>query len=432
MKLLRSHAGRAAALCAFLFATLTPSIARADAIDTGDTAWLLVSSAFVLFMTPGLALFYGGMVRRKNVLSTFMFVHFALAIVTLQWVLVGYSLAFGRSHGGLIGGFEHVLLRGVDGARGSVPAMAFMAFQMKFAIITPALIAGAFVERMKFSAYIAFALAWITLVYSPVAHWTWAEGGWLYKLGVLDFAGGTVVHLTAGVAALVCALVIGPRRGYPRERFVPHNLTMTVTGGGLLWFGWFGFNAGSALGANRVAALAFATTHCSAAAASLAWVAVEWRHRRKPTMLGFVSGLVAGLVAITPAAGFVSVAASLAIGAMSGLCCYAAVLLKERWHYDDSLDAFGVHGVGGILGALLTGVFARKALNEAGADGLLAGQPLQFAKQLAGVLAAGAYSALGTWLILKGVDRVIGLRVDEQDEQEGLDTAQHGESGYVM
>ncbi|MEZ4393084.1 MAG: ammonium transporter [Polyangiales bacterium] len=429
---LRSLHRRRAALGAFLLATLLPAVAHADAIDTGDTAWLLVSSAFVLFMTPGLALFYGGMVRRKNVLSTFMFVHFALAIVTIQWVLFGYSLAFGRTHGGLIGGFEHALLQGVSGARGTVPAMAFMAFQMKFAIITPALIAGAFVERMRFSAYIAFAILWITVVYAPVAHWTWAEGGWLFKLGVLDFAGGTVVHLTAGVAALVCALVIGPRRGYPRERFVPHNVTMTVTGGGLLWFGWFGFNAGSALGANKVAALAFATTHCSAAAASLAWVAVEWWHRGKPTILGFVSGLVAGLVAITPAAGFVSVPASLAIGACSGLACYAAVLLKERWQYDDSLDAFGVHGVGGILGALLTGVFARKALNDAGADGLLAGQPLQLAKQLLGVVAAGAYSAGLTWLILKGVDRVIGLRVSEEEEQEGLDTALHGESGYVM
>lgn len=423
---------RTGALGAFFATLLLPAVARADAMDSGDTAWLLVSSAFVLFMTPGLALFYGGMVRRRNVLSTFMFVHFALAIVSVQWVLFGYSLAFGRSHGGLIGGLDHLLLSGVDGARGTIPAMAFMAFQMKFAIITPALIAGAFVERMKFSAYVAFALVWVTLVYAPVAHWTWNEGGWLFKLGVLDFAGGTVVHLTAGVAALVCALVVGPRRGFPRERIVPHNLTMTVLGGGLLWFGWFGFNAGSALGANRLAALALATTHCSAAAASLAWVVAEWRHRGKPTMLGFVSGLVAGLVAITPAAGFVSVGASLAIGALSGVVCYGAVLLKERWHYDDSLDAFGVHGVGGILGALLTGVFARKALNDAGADGLLAGNAMQLGKQALGVLVAGAYSAALTWLILKGVDRTIGLRVSDEDEQEGLDASQHGESGYVM
>ncbi len=402
-------------------------------LDTGDTAWLLVSSAFVLFMTPGLALFYGGMVRRRNVLSTFMFVHFALAIISLQWVLFGYSLAFGRSHGGAIGGFDMVMLRGVGlELHKTVPHLAFMAFQMKFAIITPALIAGAFVERMKFSAYVAFALLWTTLVYDPVAHWAWSEGGWLYRLGVLDFAGGTVVHLTAGVAALVCALVVGKRVGFPREKAPPHNLTMTVTGAGLLWFGWFGFNAGSALGANALAALALVTTHVSASAAALSWVLVEWRHRGRPTMLGFVSGLVAGLVAITPAAGFVTVGSSMLIGLASGAACYGAVLLKERWHYDDSLDAFGVHGVGGILGALLTGVFATKAVNADGADGLLAGNPVQLLKQLAGVLAAGAYSAGVTWALLKVVDRWIGLRVSVDDEREGLDESQHGESGYVM
>jgi Amt family ammonium transporter len=421
-----------AALTAFLL----PSIARADpapGLDTGDTAWLLVSSAFVLLMTPGLALFYGGMVRKRNVLSTFMFVHFALAIITVQWVLVGYSLAFGRSHGGLIGGFDYVGLRGMVGTlRGTVPTLAFMAFQMKFAIITPALIAGAFVERMRFAPYVVFALAWSTLVYDPVAHWAWADGGWLLRLGVLDFAGGTVVHLTAGIAALVCALVIGKRRGYPREKHPPHNLTMTVIGGGLLWFGWFGFNAGSALSANAVAALAFVTTHVSAASAALAWVLVEWWHRGKPTMLGFVSGLVAGLVAITPAAGYVSPAASLFIGAAAGAACYGAVQLKERWHYDDSLDAFGVHGVGGILGALLTGVFAQKALNPGGADGLLAGNPAQLGKQLVGILVVGAYSALLTYGLLKLIDRTMGLRAAKDDELEGLDASQHGESGYVM
>ncbi len=421
---------------AALTASLLPSIARADpapGIDTGDTAWLLVSSAFVLLMTPGLALFYGGMVRKRNVLSTFMFVHFALAIITVQWVLVGYSLAFGRSHGGLIGGFDFVGLRGMVGTlRGTVPTLAFMAFQMKFAIITPALIAGAFVERMRFAPYVVFALAWTTLVYDPVAHWAWADGGWLLRLGVLDFAGGTVVHLTAGIAALVCALVIGKRRGYPREKHPPHNLTMTVIGGGLLWFGWFGFNAGSALSANAVAALAFVTTHVSAASAALSWVLVEWWHRGKPTMLGFVSGLVAGLVAITPGAGYVSPAASLFIGAASGAACYGAVQLKERWHYDDSLDAFGVHGVGGILGALLTGVFAQKALNPGGADGLLAGNPAQLGKQLVGIVVVGAYSALLTYGLLKLIDRTMGLRAAKDDELEGLDASQHGESGYVM
>ncbi len=415
---------------------LCPSVALADGaahVDSGDTAWLLVSSAFVLFMTPGLALFYGGMVRRRNVLSTFMFVHFALAIITLQWVLFGYSLAFGRSHGGVIGGFEMALLRGVGSeVHKTVPHMAFMAFQMKFAIITPALIAGAFVERMKFSAYVVFALLWTTLVYDPVAHWAWADGGWLLRLGVLDFAGGTVVHLTAGVAALVCAVVIGKRVGFPREKAPPHNLTMTVTGGGLLWFGWFGFNAGSALGANALAALALVTTHVSASAAALSWVLVEWKHRGRPTMLGFVSGLVAGLVAITPAAGYVTVGSSALIGLASGAVCYGAVLLKERWHYDDSLDAFGVHGVGGILGALLTGVFATRAVNPEGGDGLLAGNPMLLAKQVAAVLIVGAYSAAVTWVLLKLVDRLVGLRVSEDDEREGLDETQHGESGYVM
>lgn len=401
--------------------------------DTGDTAWLLVSSAFVLFMTPGLALFYGGMVRKRNVLSTFMFVHFALALISVQWVLVGYSLAFGRSHGGLIGGFDRVLLAGVaGGVHKTVPQLVFMAFQMKFAIITPALIAGAFVERMKFSTYVVFALLWSTLVYDPVAHWAWADGGWLLRLGVLDFAGGTVVHLTAGVAALVCALVIGKRVNYPREKHPPHNLTMTVIGGGLLWFGWFGFNAGSALGANGLAALAFVTTHTSAASAALGWVMVEWWHRGRPTMLGFVSGLVAGLVAITPAAGYVSVGASVFIGASAGLVCYAAVLLKERLHYDDSLDAFGVHGVGGIWGALLTGVFAQKALNPEGANGLLYGNPAQLGKQLVGIVVAGAYSAALTWVLLKLLDRTMGLRVSRDEELEGLDESQHGESGYVM
>lgn len=413
--------------------TLPNALRTVDAIDTGDTAWLLVSSAFVLFMTPGLALFYGGMVRRRNVLSTFMFVHFALALISLQWVFVGYSLAFGNSHFGLIGGLDYFALANVGTEpHGTVPHLAFMAFQMKFAIITPALIAGAFVERLRFSAYILFALLWTTFVYDPVAHWTWATGGWLSRFGVLDFAGGTVVHITAGVSALVCAIVIGPRTHWPQSHHPPHNLTMTVTGGGLLWFGWFGFNAGSALGANGLAALALVTTHVAAASGALAWVLVEWKHRGRPTMLGFVSGLVAGLVAITPAAGFVSVKASVLFGLSAGALCYAAVLLKDRLHYDDSLDAFGVHGVGGILGALLTGVFAQRALNPAGRDGLLSGHPAQLAQQLLGVLVVGLYSAALTYGILKLVDRLIGLRVDPNDELEGLDESQHGESGYLL
>ncbi|MFO0558940.1 MAG: ammonium transporter [Polyangiales bacterium] len=405
--------------------------ASATTIDSGDTAWMLVASALVLLMTPGLALFYGGMVRKKNVLATFMYSFYALALVTVQWVVIGYSLAFGRTHGGVIGGFDFALLHNVGvEPRGTVPHLAFMAFQLKFAIITPALISGAFAERMRFSAYALFTLLWTTLVYDPVAHWTWGEGGWLAKLGVLDFAGGTVVHWTAGLSALVAAIVIGKRLGYGKEHFVPHNLTMTVTGGGLLWFGWFGFNAGSALAAGQSAALAFVTTHVAAGAAALAWSIAEWRHRGRPTLLGIVSGLVAGLVAITPAAGFVSPAASLAIGFIAGVLCYGSVLLKDKLRYDDSLDAWGIHGVGGMVGALLTGVFARKALNPAGNDGLLAGNPGLLAKQALGLLAAGAWAVIITIILLKLVDKLVGLRVTEDDEHEGLDITQHGESGY--
>jgi Amt family ammonium transporter len=392
---------------------------------------MLVASALVLLMTPGLALFYGGMVRKKNVLATFMYSFYALALVTVQWVVCGYSLAFGRTHGGFIGGFDYALLHNVGvEPRGTVPHLAFMAFQLKFAIITPALISGAFAERMKFSAYALFTLLWTTLVYDPVAHWTWGEGGWLAKLGVLDFAGGTVVHWTAGLSALVAAIMIGKRLGYGKEHFVPHNLTMTVTGGGLLWFGWFGFNAGSALAAGQSAALAFVTTHVAAGAAALAWSLAEWKHRGRPTLLGIVSGLVAGLVAITPAAGFVSPSASLMIGFIAGVLCYGSVLMKEKLGYDDSLDAWGIHGVGGMIGALLTGVFARKALNPAGNDGLLAGNPMLLAKQALGLLAAGAWAVVLTVVILKVVDKLVGLRVSEDDEHEGLDITQHGESGY--
>ena len=418
-------------------ALVVPSAAWAQATeahaDSGDTAWMLVSAALVLLMTPGLALFYGGMVRRKNVLATLMYSHFALALVTIQWVLFGYSLTFGKTHHGLIGGFEHALLNGVVGElKGSVPALAFMAFQMKFAIITPALISGAFVERMRFAGYVIFTLLWTTLVYDPVAHWVWADGGWMNALGVLDFAGGTVVHWTAGVSALVCAIYIGRRLGFGRDKFIPHDLPMTITGAGLLWFGWFGFNAGSALAAGQTAALAFATTHIAAATAAMTWVLAEWKFRRRPTLLGFVSGLVAGLVAITPAAGFVSPGASLIIGALAGLACWFAVQLKERrFHYDDALDAWGVHGVGGMLGALLVGVFSRKVLNTAGADGLLAGDPSLVGKQALGLLVAGAYAAVMTLGILWLVERTFGLRVSEDDEREGLDATQHGEAAYT-
>ena len=401
-------------------------------VDTGDTAWLLVSTALVLFMTPGLALFYGGMVRRKNVLSTLMHAFAALPIVTLQWVLFGYSLAFGPSIGGLVGGLGYAGLGPLaTEARGTVPHLAFCAFQMMFAVITPALIAGAFAERMRFSAYAVFVFLWSTLVYDPVAHWVWSESGWLFKMGALDFAGGTVVHLSAGASALVCAVVLGKRVGYPHERHQPHNLTMTLTGAGILWFGWFGFNAGSALGSGALAALAIVTTHVGAAAGALGWIVVEWWQRGKPTALGVASGLVAGLVGITPAAGFVSPAAAAVIGFVAGAACYFAVVGKERLGYDDALDAFGVHGVGGAMGALLTGVFAQKALNDAGRDGALAGNVAQLGPQLAGIVVVGLYAAIVTWLLLKAIDKAIGLRVAEDEEREGLDATEHGETGYA-
>ncbi|HEY1960511.1 MAG TPA: ammonium transporter [Polyangiaceae bacterium] len=402
------------------------------AIDAGDTAWLLVSAALVLLMTPALALFYGGMVRRKNVLSTLMHSMAAIPILSVKWALVGFSLAFGPTHGGVIGGFDYVGLRGLAYANhDTVPMLAFVAFQMMFAIITPALISGAFAERMKFSAYVAFVLAWSTLVYDPVAHWVWADGGWLAKMHALDFAGGTVVHLTAGMSALVCALVLGKRLKYPQERPLPHNLTMTLTGAGLLWFGWFGFNAGSAPHVNGVAVLAFMTTHLGAAGGALAWLAIEWLHRQKPTALGVASGLVAGLVAITPAAGFVAPWAAIVIGAVASGVCYLAVLAKYKYGYDDTLDAFGVHGVGGLTGALLTGVFAQAALNPDGANGALFGGAHQLVVQVIACGASGGYALVMTFVILKAIDKLIGLRVSEQDEREGLDTTQHGEEGYA-
>ena len=396
-------------------------------IDTGDTAWLLASSALVLLMTPALALFYGGMVRRKNVLSTLMHSLAAIPIISVSWTLFGYSLAFGPTFHGVIGGLDYACLKGLaTDVHGTVPTFAFVAFQMMFAVITPALISGGFAERMKFSAYILFILLWSTFVYDPIAHWVWADGGWLAKLGALDFAGGTVVHISAGISALICVLVMGARSGYPERRSLPHDLTMTLLGAGLLWFGWFGFNSGSALSSGSLAALAFVATHLGAAGGALGWVIVEWRHRGKPTALGIASGLVAGLVAITPASGFVAPWAAIVIGLAAGGICYGAVLLKNRFSYDDSLDAFGVHGVGGLTGALLTGVFAEKALNDAGADGGLK----QLGVQAVACAATGLYSAVVTFGILKLVDRTIGLRVAESDEREGLDVTQHGEEAY--
>jgi Amt family ammonium transporter len=407
-------------------------------IDTGDTAWVLMSSALVLLMTaPGLALFYGGMVRQKNALGTLMHSFIILALISVQWVLWGYSLAFGPDKGGIIGGLEWVGLRGVGAEpnpayAATIPHQAFMLFQMMFAVITPALITGAFAERKKFSTFIIFVLAWATLVYDPLAHWVWGDGGWLHKLGALDFAGGTVVHISSGVSALAAVLVIGKRRGYGQQPMPPHNLPLTVMGASLLWFGWFGFNAGSALGANGLAAHAFTTTNTAAAAAALGWMLTEWSSRGKPTVLGAASGAVAGLVAVTPAAGFVTPMAALVIGGLAGVLCYTACNLKTKLGYDDSLDVVGVHGVGGTWGALATGIFATKAVNEAGGNGLLYGDPGQLWKQVVAVVATLVLGFVMTAVILKVLDAVMGLRITEDDELAGLDLSQHSETAYSL
>ena len=407
-------------------------------IDKGDTAWMLTSSALVLMMTaPGLALFYGGMVRQKNALGTLMQSFIIMALISVQWVLVGYSLAFGPDKGGIIGGLEWIGLRGVgaepfDAYSKTIPHQAFMLFQMMFAIITPALITGAFAERKKFSAFLVFTLLWATIVYDPLAHWVWGDGGWLKNLGALDFAGGTVVHISSGVSALVCAVVLGKRKGYGHQPMQPHNLPMTVMGAALLWFGWFGFNAGSALEANGLAASAFLATNTAAASAALGWMFTEWATRGKPTVLGAASGAVAGLVAITPASGYVGPMSALIIGAVAGALCYSACNLKSRLGYDDSLDVVGVHGVGGTWGALATGLFASKAINEAGADGLFFGNPGQLRTQLIAVLATYALAVVLTWVILKIVAATVGLRVADEDEVAGLDLSQHSETAYVF
>ena len=401
-----------------------------EALNQADTAWLMVSCALVMLMTPGLALFYGGMVGSRNVLSSFMHSFIALGIITLQWVVIGYSLAFGTDTGwGFIGGTEFAFLNGVglEPQEGStIPHLLFMAFQMMFAIITPALISGAIAERMKFTAYLVFIVLWATLVYDPICHWVWGPDGWLGARGALDFAGGTVVHLSSGVAALICALVIG-RRSRPGP---PHNLTLTLLGAGMLWFGWFGFNAGSALASNDNAALALVNTHLAAGAAAFAWAVSEWLKQGKPTALGVASGLVAGLVVITPAAGFVGPMSAVIMGLVAGPICYGAVMLKGRLGYDDALDAFGIHGVGGALGAVLTGVFA--AAVWGGTDGLIAGNSDLFTENIIGVFAAAAYSVAVTFVLLKVIDVTIGLRVSGDEESEGLDANLHGEEGYHM
>ncbi len=413
-----------------------PEAAAAPAIDTGDTTWVLVSTAMVLAMTaPGLALFYGGMVRSKNALGTIMQSFIILCLISVQWVLWGYSLAFGPDKGHIIGGLEWLGLNGVGldpnpDYAATIPHQAFMMFQMMFAVITPALITGAFAERMKFSAFLIFTLVWATFIYDPLAHWVWAVGGWIRNFGALDFAGGTVVHISSGASALACALVLKARLGYGKEHMAPHNLPMTVLGASLLWFGWFGFNAGSAVSSGALATSAFVVTNTATAAAGLSWMLGEWMHRGKPTVLGAASGAVAGLVAITPAAGFVGPIASILIGLGAGVICYTAVMMKAKFGYDDSLDVVGIHGVGGTFGALATGIFASKAVNAAGADGLLYGNPGQFVIQVGAVAVSILFAFVGTVLILKIVDAVVGLRVSEEEERMGLDLSQHEERAY--
>src|SRR2546427_2364837 len=407
-------------------------------IDKGDTAWMLTSSALVLLMTaPGLALFYGGMVRQKNALATLMQSFIILAVISIQWILWGYTLAFGPDKGGIIGGLEWFGLRGVgvepfDAYSKTIPHQVFMLFQMMFAVTTPALITGAFAGRKKFSAFLPFTVLWATFVYDPLAHWVWGDGGWLKKLGALDFAGGTVVHISSGVSALVCAIMLGKRRGYGHQPMLPHNLPMTVTGAALLWFGWFGFNAGSALEANGLAASAFLATNTAAATAALGWMFTEWMTRGKPTVLGAASGAVAGVVAITPASGFVGPVSALTIGGLAGVFCYSACNLKSRLGYDDSLDVVGVHGVGGTWGALATGLWASKAINPDGADGLFFGNPGQLWTQIVAVFATYALAAVMTAVVLKVVDAIVGLRVPEEDRVGGLDPSQHSETAYVL
>lgn len=405
-------------------------------MNTGDTSFVLVSAALVLLMTPGLALFYGGMVRKKNVLSTLMHSWIVIGLMSIQWILVGYTLAFGPDIHGIIGGLNWLGLNGVGvdpnpTYAATIPAIVFMSFQMMFAVITPALISGSIAERMRFSAFVVFVLLWATLVYDPLAHWVWGFGGFLRNLGALDFAGGNVVHISSGYSALVAALLLGKRQGLGKESMAPHHIPMTVLGAGLLWFGWFGFNAGSALGANGLAGMAFVNTNTAAAAAAIAWALVERLHRGKSTVLGTASGAVSGLVAITPGAGFVTPLSSIVIGLVGGVICYFAIsLLKAKLGYDDALDAFGCHGIGGTWGALATGIFATKSINSTGANGLFYGNPSQLGIQALSVLITVAFAVAATFVILKVIGLVMKLRVDDEQESSGLDLSLHGETAY--
>jgi len=405
-------------------------------MDTGDTGFIMICTALVFLMTPGLALFYGGMVRKKNVLSTLMHSWIVIGIMSLQWILVGYTLAFGPDYHGIIGSLNWLGLNGVGMTpnadyAATIPAIVFMGFQMMFAVITPALISGSIAERMRFPAFIVFILLWSTFVYDPLAHWVWGVGGFLRTLGALDFAGGNVVHISSGYSALIVALVIGKRRGLGKESMAPHHVPMTVLGAGLLWFGWFGFNAGSALGANGLAGMAFVNTNTAAAAAAIAWAVVERLHRGKSTMLGTASGAVAGLVAITPGAGFVTPLSSLFIGLVGGAVCYLAIsVIKAKFGYDDALDAFGCHGIGGTWGALATGIFATKTINPAGANGLFYGNASLLGIQFISVAITIVFTVVASFIILKAISMVMKLRVSEEEESNGLDLSLHGERAY--
>jgi Amt family ammonium transporter len=408
-------------------------------MNAGDTAWVLVASALVLLMTiPGLAFFYGGLVRRKNVLSILMQCFIIAAVISLQWALFGYSLSFGPDFHGIIGNLDWAGLKSVGASpngdyAGTIPHSVFMIFQMMFAIITPALIIGAYAERVKFSAFLLFTVLWSTLVYDPLAHWVWGAGGWMKSMGALDFAGGMVVHVSSGVSALVLALLLGKRIGYNHRPIRPHNLPFTVLGAAFLWVGWFGFNAGSALAADGNAANAFVTTHLATAAAAFTWAIVEWWHNSTPTILGAATGAVAGLVAITPACGFVNPMNAIFIGMIVAVVCYIAVaVIKGKFGYDDSLDAFGVHGVGGTVGTIVTGLFAEKAVNAAGADGLFFGNAHQLYIQLISLLATIAFAVVMTFIIYKIVDAIIGMRVEEKSEIVGLDLTQQSEAAYTV
>jgi ammonium transporter, Amt family len=414
--------------------------AAASSVNAGDTAWMLVASALVMLMTPGLAFFYGGLVRRKNVLSILMQCFMALCLISVQWVVLGYSVSFGPDLGGIIGNLDWMGLKGVGLGASSyapkIPHMLFVIFQMMFAVITPGLIIGAFAERMRFAAFCVFALLWATLVYDPVAHWVWGKGGFLGTqggMGAVDFAGGIVVHINAGMAALAAVLILGKRKGFPQAISPPHNLPVAVLGASMLWFGWYGFNAGSALAADGVAVSAFLVTHIAGAVAGLTWCVLDWIKFGKPTTLGMITGAVAGLAAVTPGAGFVAMGGAIWIGIGSGIICWIAVTaFKAKYEYDDSLDAFGVHGIGGIWGTIAVGIWATKAVNPNGVDGLLCGNPAQLLIQLKAVAIVAAYSFVVSLILFKLVDLVINLRVTEQEERVGLDLTQHREAGYTI